>query len=146
MLVFNSCGATNTTPPCVHKVESLLEEFVTCSQTKIAERKIRIVLLTILTGVMLAACTSPPPAKSPTQRKTTNDRPYTSATNGSSGSCSEYAEQAASRELQREFDVMSGNFRGGDSRVFQDFARMDAQRQYQRLYESCLRNKRSRKK
>ena len=100
----------------------------------------------IVTGAFLAACSSPPPAKAPVQRKSTNDRPYTAATDPPVGSCSEYADQAASRELQREIDVMSGHFRGGDSRVFQDFARMDAQRQYQRLYESCLRNKRSSKK
>jgi len=102
--------------------------------------------LTVVTGALLAACASAPPEKAPVQRKSTNDRPYTAATEAPTGSCSEYADQAASRELQREIDVMSGHFRGGDSRVFQDFARMDAQRQYQRLYESCLRNKRTRKK
>lgn len=45
--------------------------------------------------------------------------------------------------MQREFDVMSGNFRGGDSRVFQDFARADAQKYRQQLYESCLNRQRS---
>jgi hypothetical protein len=115
------------------------------SQLKFTHRTVRFVLLTVIAGAVLAACSSAPPAKAPVQKKSTNDRPYTAATDAPIGSCSEYADQAASRELQREIDVMSGHFRGGDSRVFQDFARMDAQRQYQRLYESCLRNKRSRK-
>jgi hypothetical protein len=59
-------------------------------------------------------------------------------------SCREYADQTAARQMQREFDVMSGNFRGGDSRVFKDFARHDAQKYRQQLYESCLNNQRSR--
>ncbi len=46
--------------------------------------------------------------------------------------------------MQREFDVMSGNFRGGDSRVFKDFARADAEKYQRQLYESCLNNQRSR--
>jgi hypothetical protein len=59
-------------------------------------------------------------------------------------SCREYADQTAARQMQREFDVMSGNFRGGDSRVFKDFARADAQKYQRQLYESCLNNQRSR--
>ncbi len=58
-------------------------------------------------------------------------------------SCREYADHTAARQMQREFDVMSGNFRGGDSRVFQDFARADAQKYRQQLYESCLNRQRS---
>lgn len=58
-------------------------------------------------------------------------------------SCREYADQTAARQMQREFDVMSGNFRGGDSRVFKDFARADAQKYQRQLYESCLNNQRS---
>ena len=114
-------------------------------QTNILCRRARFVFLTLLAGAFVACCANAPPEKAPVQKKSTNDRPYTAATDAPIGSCSEFADQAASRELQREIDVMSGHFRGGDSRVFQDFARMDAQRQYQRLYESCLRNKRSRK-
>ena len=115
------------------------------SQKIISYRRARFVVLTLVASAFIACCAKAPPEKVPVQRKSTNDRPYTAATDAPIGSCSEYADQAASRELQREIDVMSGHFRGGDSRVFQDFARMDAQRQYQRLYESCLRNKRSRK-
>lgn len=59
-------------------------------------------------------------------------------------SCRDYADHTAERQMQREFDVMSGNFRGGDSRVFKDFARQDAQKYRQQLYESCLNNQRSR--
>lgn len=115
------------------------------SQTTILYRRAKFVFLTLLASAFIASCANAPPEKAPVQKKITNDRPYTAATDEPIGSCSEYADQAAGREMQREIDVMSGHFRGGDSRVFQDFARMDAQRQYQRLYESCLRNKRSRK-
>ena len=58
-------------------------------------------------------------------------------------SCREYADQTAGRTLQRDIDSISGNFQGGDSRVFEDFARMDAQKYYQQLYESCLSNQRA---
>lgn len=58
--------------------------------------------------------------------------------------CREYADQTAGRELQREFDSMSGNFRGGDSPLFQEFARMDAVKYRRQLYESCLSNQRAR--
>ena len=39
---------------------------------------------------------------------------------------------------------MSGNFRGGDSPLFQEFARMDAVKYRRQLYESCLSNQRAR--
>ena len=60
-------------------------------------------------------------------------------------SCREYADQMAGRQLQQDLDSISGNFRGGDSRVFGDFARMDAKKYYQQLYESCLSNQRARR-
>jgi hypothetical protein len=60
--------------------------------------------------------------------------------------CKRFADQTAAREMQREMDVMEGQFRGGDSRVFQDFARMDAERYSRKLYESCMRSAASRKK
>ena len=44
--------------------------------------------------------------------------------------------------MQRDFDAMSGNFRGGDSQVFKDFARADAQKYRQQLYEACLNSQR----
>lgn len=52
--------------------------------------------------------------------------------------CREYADTMAGRQMQQDFDSIQGNFEGGSSQVFQDFARMDAQRYYRQLYESCL--------
>jgi hypothetical protein len=53
-------------------------------------------------------------------------------------SCREYADGMAGRQMERDIDSISGNFQGGDGTVLQEFARMDAQRYYRQLYESCL--------
>lgn len=45
--------------------------------------------------------------------------------------------------MQRDFDAISGNFRGGNSRLYQDFARLDAEKYSRRLYESCLSKQRA---
>lgn len=57
--------------------------------------------------------------------------------------CRQFADSLAGRQMERDFDAISGNFQGGSSQVFQDFARMDAQRYYQQLYESCLSEQRA---
>ena len=57
--------------------------------------------------------------------------------------CREYADSMAGRQMERDFDSISGNFEGGSSQVFQDFARLDAQRYYRQLYESCLSQQRA---
>lgn len=57
--------------------------------------------------------------------------------------CRQFADNLAGRQMERDFDAISGNFRGGSSQVFQDFARMDARRYYQQLYESCLSEQRA---
>lgn len=52
--------------------------------------------------------------------------------------CRAYADQMAGRQLEQDYDSIQGNFQGGSSPVFRDFARMDAERYYRQLYESCL--------
>lgn len=69
------------------------------------------------------------------------ERPAASETAGpppNVSECREYADTMAGRQMERDFDSISGNFEGGSSQVFQDFARLDAQRYYRQLYESCL--------
>ena len=62
------------------------------------------------------------------------------------GAFANWADRAmAARMAEQDLDSMSGNFRGGDSRVFGDFARMDAKKYYQQLYESCLSQQRARR-
>ena len=72
----------------------------------------------------------PAPAKEPTLADTVPP-PHIS-------SCREYADNMAGRQMERDQDSISSNFQGGDGGVLQEFARMDAQKYYQQLYESCL--------
>lgn len=106
----------------------------------------------VAVGAALTACSSAPPAETsvpkvreeiPAPTKSSKGGPYTAETETPVGACRRYADQAAGRELEREYDVMAGHFRGGDSQVFRDLSRMDAQRRYRELYEACLRNKRA---
>ena len=90
----------------------------------------------VLTVAAIAACAAPKRAKrpAPADRPAVGDLgppPQVSA-------CRAYADNMAGRQMEQEFDSIQGNFQGGSSQVFRDFARMDAQRYYQQLYESCL--------
>ena len=91
-------------------------------------------------SIVVAGCSWP-------QRTKHSPRPAPAASQAGPppnvSSCREYADHTAARQMQREFDVMSGNFRGGESRVFKDFARADAQRYRQQLYEACLNRQRA---
>ena len=86
----------------------------------------------------VAACSSfqksKKPAPAPAREKASSDigpPPNVSA-------CRAYADQMAGRQLEQDYDSIQGNFQGGSSPVFRDFARMDAERYYRQLYESCL--------
>lgn len=95
----------------------------------------RLIAVAIL-AVTVAACAQQKRAKRPPPA----DRPAVSESGPPPNvtDCREYADSMAGRQMERDFDSISGNFEGGSSQVFQDFARMDAQRYYQQLYESCL--------
>lgn len=101
----------------------------------------------LATGLMLvlslAACASPkpapkpaaatPPASEPVERDPSVTEPHVSY-------CRDYADRMAGRELQRDYDSMEGRFRGGESQVFRDFAKMSAEKNYRRIYENCIRS------
>lgn len=53
-------------------------------------------------------------------------------------SCREYADNMAGRQLDQDKESITSNFQGGDGGVLNEFARMDAERYYRQLYESCL--------
>lgn len=97
-----------------------------------------------LAAVAIAACAAPKRAKRPIPV----DRPAVGAAESGPppqvSACRSYADNMAGRQMQRDFDSIQGNFQGGSSQVFEDFARMDAQRYYRQLYESCLSQQRSR--
>jgi hypothetical protein len=99
-------------------------------------------LVVALTALAVASCAAPKRAKRPA--------PVSAPANADAGpppqisACREYADTMAGRQMQQDFDSIQGNFQGGSSQVFQDFARMDAQRYYRQLYESCLSQHRSR--
>lgn len=94
------------------------------------------VVVAALMILAVSACASQKRAK----RHTPVDRPVA----GSSGpppqvsACREYADTMAGRQLQQDYDSIQGNFQGGSSQVFRDFAHLDAQHYYRQLYESCL--------
>ena len=100
----------------------------------------RIGLGLAIAAVAVAGCAAQkrPPPSAPSGTGASGPPPHVT-------SCREYADQMAGRQLQQDLDSISGNFRGGDSRVFGDFARMDAKKYYQQLYESCLSNQRARR-
>jgi hypothetical protein len=95
-------------------------------------------LLVAATVIAVTACAAqkrakwPPPVSAPARANADSGPPPQIS------ACREYADTMAGRQMQRDFDSIQGNFEGGSSQVFQDFARMDAQRYYRQLYESCL--------
>lgn len=99
-------------------------------------------LLIAAVALAIAGCAAPakrakrPP---PPERPATADAPPPPNVSD----CRDFADGMAGRQMERDFDSMSGNFEGGSSQVFQDFARMDAQRYYRQLYESCLSQQRA---
>jgi len=90
----------------------------------------------VLAAFAIAACAAPKRAKRhvPTDRPTAGD----SSSPPQISACRDYADNMAGRQMERDFDSIQGNFQGGSSQVFKDFARMDAQRYYRQLYESCI--------
>lgn len=93
-------------------------------------------LVIVLVALAIAGCAAQKRAKRPAPAKepVIGDAlppPHVS-------SCQEYADGMAGRQMERDIDSISGNFQGGDGTVLQEFARMDAQRYYRQLYESCL--------
>jgi hypothetical protein len=99
-------------------------------------------LVVALTVFAVAACAAPKRAKRPAP---VNDPAVSdSGPPPQVSACRNYADSMAGRQMEQDFDSMHGNFQGGSSQVFQDFARMDAQRYYRQLYESCLSQHRSR--
>lgn len=96
-------------------------------------------LVVLALAVSLGACAKPKTAGKPVTDGPAAGEPTVS--NGHVSYCRAYADQMAGRELQREYNSMEGRFRGSESRVFQDFARMDAQKNYRRIYQNCVRNR-----
>lgn len=89
-----------------------------------------------LMAVAIAGCAFQKRAKRPAPV----DRPAASVSSPPPqvSACREYADTMAGRQLQQDYDSIQGNFQGGSSQVFRDFAHMDAQHYYRQLYESCL--------
>lgn len=99
--------------------------------------------------LLLAACASPRPAAKPAVVTPPASEPVErdpSVTDVHVSYCRDYADQMAGRELQREYDSMEGRFRGGESQVFRDFAKMNAEKNYRRIYENCIRSQTTPKK
>lgn len=94
--------------------------------------------------VAIAACAAPKRAKRPAPVDAPAAAVEDSGPAPQISACRNYADTMAGRQMQRDFDSIQGNFQGGSSPVFKDFARMDAQRYYRQLYESCLNQQRSR--
>lgn len=93
--------------------------------------------------LFLAACASPKPAAKPAAATPLPSEPVErdpSVTEPHVSYCRNYADQMAGRELQRDYDSMEGRFRGGESQVFRDFAKMSAEKSYRRIYENCIRS------
>lgn len=106
--------------------------FVLLNSIRVSGR-LTVIALTVLA---IAACAAPKRAKrpAPVDRPAVSDSGPPPQVTG----CREYADTMAGRQMQQDFDSIQGNFQGGSSQVFRDFARMDAQRYYRQLYESCL--------
>lgn len=104
----------------------------------------RLIVVALATAA-IAACAAPKQVKQPVPA---SNRPAVDVVETETppqiSACRSYADNMAGRQMQRDFDSIQGNFQGGSSQVFQDFARMDAQRYYRQLYESCLSQQRSR--
>ena len=101
-------------------------------------------LLFLMLAASLAACASLRPAAEPGESEPIPGTPRAGDPTDSETHvtyCQRYADQMAGRELQREYDSMEGRFRGGESQVFRDFAAMDAQKNYRRIYENCIRDR-----
>lgn len=102
-------------------------------------------IVVALAAAAIAACAAPKQVKQPAPVR---DRPAVDVVETETppqiSACRSYADHMAGRQMQRDFDSIQGNFQGGSSQVFEDFARMDAQRYYRQLYESCLSQQRSR--
>jgi len=96
-------------------------------------------LLAVVLAVSLGACAKPKPPAPPAASEPPKEEPAVYDTHVSY--CRSYADRMAGRELQREYDTMEGRFRGGESRVFRDFAEMDARKNYRRIYENCIRDR-----
>ena len=103
-----------------------------------AGSKSAILLTALCLAVAVSACAGPKRAKKQPPASVGASGPPPHVT-----SCRDYADQLAGRQLQRDFDAISGNFRGGDSRLYQDFARLDAEKYSRQLYESCLSKQRA---
>ena len=105
-------------------------------------------LLAILVlAVSLGACAKPKAAAKPAASNAATAAPPAgepAVSDTHISYCRTYADQMAGRELQREYDSMEGRFRGSESRVFRDFAKMDAQKNYRRIYENCIRSRAAR--
>jgi hypothetical protein len=101
-------------------------------------------LVIVAAAVAIAACSAPTKRA---KRPAPPERPAAAAAEAGPppnvSDCREYADSMAGRQMERDFDSISGNFQGGNSQVFQDFARLDAQRYYRQLYESCLSQQRA---
>jgi len=96
----------------------------------------RLAVVALLT-LAIAACAAP---QKRAKRPAPVDRPVASDAGPPPqvSACREYADNMAGRQLQQDYDSIQGNFQGGSSQVFRDFAHMDAQHYYRQLYESCL--------
>ncbi|HET7675919.1 MAG TPA: hypothetical protein VFL54_10390 [Gammaproteobacteria bacterium] len=99
-------------------------------------------LLAAVVAVAIAACAAP---TTRAKRPPPPERPAAADAGPppNVSDCREFADGMAGRQMERDFDSISGNFEGGSSRVFQDFARLDAQRYRRQLYESCLSQQRA---
>lgn len=108
-----------------------------------------LLMVSLALGLSLGACAKPKPAAKPSMGSPAAGIPRTdepvsgdpSVADTHISYCRSYADQMAGRELQREYDSMKGRFRGSESQVFRDFAKMDAQKNYRRIYENCIRDR-----
>ena len=108
-----------------------------------------LLMASLVLAVSLGACAKSKPAAKPAAAVPAASAPATDEPVAGDPSnsdthisyCRSYADQTAGRELQREYDSMEGRFRGSESQVFQDFAKMDAQKNYRRIYENCIRDR-----
>ena len=103
-----------------------------------------LLIASLALGLSLGACAKSKPVAKPAAAIPAADEPVAddpSVSDTHISYCRSYADQMAGRELQREYDSMKGRFRGSESQVFRDFAKMDAQKNYRRIYENCIRDR-----